>query len=108
MYSIVKKSGTDSVTTYAINYNACTAEGVAVELPDKKGTILLVRCRKGALFCRIFSKEISERLDTPAAFFAASSIEEMLEKNPVALTEAALRCGASNEMSGIEILEVFS
>lgn len=57
MYSIVKKSGTDSVTTYAINYNDCTAEGVAVELPDKKGTILLVRCRKGALFCRIFQKK---------------------------------------------------
>ena len=98
----------ENVKMVPIEVNGASAEGVSVNIPGTELEILQVRCTRGMLFCGIFNAEVLEKLNFPAALFSAPHFEDMLERKPVFLTEAAKAIGAKAEMSGAELLALFS
>lgn len=94
---------------YLLDNNAGdTALGISVDVPDTDLHILQVRCGKGMMFCGIFDKNVLSALHIPAAVFSAPWFDDMMERRPVFLTAEALHIGASPEMTGAELLTVFS
>lgn len=91
-----------------IETNGYSAEGISVNVPDSELEILQIRCTHGMLFCGIFDKEMLGKLNFPAAVFSAPDLKAMLERKPVYLTPAALAIGASEEMTGAELVACFS
>lgn len=91
-----------------IKVNDSTAEGILVDIPDSQLEILQIRCTHGMLFCGIFDKSMLEKLNFPAAVFSAPHFENMLKDKPLFLTEAAHNLGASKEMTGSELVVLFS
>lgn len=91
-----------------IEANRCSAEGISVNVPDSELEILQLRCTHGMLFCGIFDREVLEKLNFPAAVISAPRFEDMLERKPVYLTPAAVSMGATEEMTGAELIECFS
>ncbi len=85
-----------------------TALGISVDVPDTTLHILQVRCDRGMMFCGIFDKSVLSALHIPAAVFSAPWFDDMMERKPVFLTDEALQMGAAPEMTGAEILAVFS
>lgn len=84
------------------------AEGIATNIPDSELYILQVRCAHGMLFCGIYHPDVLEKLKFPAAIFSAPKLEDMMERKPVFLTQAALDKGASPDMTGAELVALFS
>jgi uncharacterized protein YunC (DUF1805 family) len=60
------------------------------------------------LFCGIFSSDVLEKLDFPAAVFSAPAFPDMMERKPVFLTSKAVAMGAATDMTGEELLILFS
>ncbi len=107
-YSIQLSGENGSVSTYSITCGGCIAQGIAITVPGEKGQILAINCNNGMLFCRIFDAGIADKLDLPAAVFSAPTIADMLKNKPVALSAAAERILATKEMTGLEIIKLFS
>lgn len=96
------------ITIVPIETNGCKAEGVSVGIPGTELEILQIRCERGMLFCGIFDKTVLEKLNFPAAVFSAPHFADMLERRPVWLTSAARSLGATEEMTGAELIACFS
>ena len=98
----------ENVKIVPIEANGVTAEGVSVNIPGTPLEILQVRCANGMLFCGIFDQKVLEKLNFPAAVFSAPHFSDMLERKPNFLTTAAKQRGASEDMTGAEIIVCFS
>lgn len=105
---LTKLSEIDHTAIYEIQAGKHRSTGVSVTIPGTELEILQVRCARGMLFCGIFSSEVLEKLNVPAAVFSAPRLEDMLERKPVFLTEAAKAAGATEAMNGAELLMLFS
>ncbi len=98
----------DNVKFVPIEASGVTAEGVSVSIPGTPREILQVRCTNGMLLCGIFDQKVLEELDFPAAVFSAPHFSDMLERKPIFLTTAAKQRGATEDMTGEEIIGCFS
>lgn len=107
-YMIQQTSENESVNTYSIVCEDCTAQGITIRVPDSTGSILAVRCSHGMLFCRLFDCSVAERIGLPAAIFAAPTLDDLLKNKPVALSDAAVRAGATMDMTGTELIKLFT
>ena len=54
------------------------------------------------------NEEVLEKLDFPAAVFSAPAFSDMMERKPVFLTTKAVSIGAAMDMTGEELLVLFS
>lgn len=75
--------------------------------PGDEGDRRLYRCRKGLLLCGLFSPEKIDSIDFPACVFAAPEFKDMLANKPLFVSAKARRMGVTEEMTGMEIAEVF-
>ena len=105
---IQKEMQLDNTVIYDLSAGECHARGLAVNIPDTELNILQARCKNGMLFCGIFSKEVLEKLDFPAAVVSAPAVADMMERKPVFLTSKAMAMGATMNMTGEELLVLFS
>ena len=105
---VQKEIQLDNTAIYDISSGECNAQGIAVNIPNTELKILQVRCKSGMLFCGLFSKEVLEKLDFPAAVFSAPAFSDMLERKPLFLTSKAIAMGATTDMTGEELLVLFS
>ena len=105
---IQKEIQLDNTVIYDLSVGECHARGIAVNIPNTELNILQARCRNGMLFCGVFSKEVLEKLDFPAAVFSAPAFSDMMERKPVFLTSKAVSIGAAMDMTGEELLVLFS
>lgn len=105
---IKKICDVDYTTIYDISVGEHTASGIETNIPDTELYILQVRCTHGMLFCGIFAPEVIEKIQFPAAVFSAPRFEDMLERKPVYLSKSAIEMGATAEMSGEELISLFS
>ena len=60
------------------------------------------------LFCGIFDKSVVEKLQFPAAIFSAPKFEDMMKNKPVYLSKAAVVLGATADMTGLDLVSLFS
>lgn len=107
-YTICKNGENGWVTTHEITCRKGVAQGISIGVPDSQASILSIRCQHGMLFCRLFDISVANKIGLPAAVFAAPAMEDMLKNKPVALSDAAVAAGATAEMTGLEIVEIFS
>ena len=105
---IQKEVQLDNTVLYDLSAGECHAQGIAVNIPNTELNILQARCKNGMLFCGVFSKEVLEKLDFPAAVFSAPAFSDMMERKPVFLTTKAVSIGAAMDMTGEELLVLFS
>ena len=105
---IQKEIQLDNTVIYDLSVGECHARGIAVNIPDAELNILQARCKNGMLFCGIFSRDVLEKLDFPAAVFSAPAFSDMMERKPVFLTSKAVSIGAAMDMTGEELLVLFS
>jgi uncharacterized protein YunC (DUF1805 family) len=101
---IEKKLESGGTTVYDLTVNGVCVPGFATNIPGTELQILQVRCRRGMMFCGLFSTEVLAKLNFPAAVFSAPRFEDMMERRPIYLTDAARALGATMEMTGAEML----
>lgn len=107
-YSMKETAKSGSVMTYSIICEGCEAQGIAIRVPNSSASILAVNCSHGMLFCRLFDCGVAGKIGLPAAIFAAPTMEDLLKNRPVALSEAAVAAGATEKMTGLELIKLFS
>lgn len=107
-YCIKENGVCGTVVSYEILCGEKKAQGVAIGVPDSQSSILSICCQHGMLFCRLFDVAVANKIGLPAAIMAAPFMEDMLKNTPVALSDAAIAMGATTEMTGAEIVELFS
>lgn len=107
-YSISKINTTDTAELCEISVDNKRALGISVNIPGTELQILQIRCRKGMLFCRVFDTSVIEKFQFPAAIFSAPKFEDMLKNNPIHLSKAAVALGATADMTGRELVKLFS
>jgi uncharacterized protein YunC (DUF1805 family) len=107
-YSISKINTTDTAELCEISVENKRALGISVNIPGTELQILQIRCQKGMLFCRVFDTSVVEKLQFPAAIFSAPKFEDMLNNNPIHLSKAAVALGATADMTGRELVKLFS
>jgi uncharacterized protein YunC (DUF1805 family) len=105
---IEKKTELGGTVVYNLSVGDTHVPGFATNIPNTTLHILQARCRNGMLFCGLFSREVLEKLNFPAAVFSAPAFSDMMERNPVYLTPAARELGATEEMTGEQLLVLFN
>ena len=105
---VQKEIQQENTALYDLSVGRCHAQGIAVNIPNTELNILQARCKNGMLFCGIFSRDVLEKLDFPAAVFSAPAFSDMMERKPVFLTSKAIAMGATTDMTGEELLVLFS
>ena len=83
------------------------ALGIKIEL--RKAPLILIRAEKGFLACGYFNPNTIDLLEDKAVIIPhVSNFEEMLEKKPSYVSREARKIGAKLNMTGREILELFT
>ena len=95
-------------TVVAIEADGIAATGVSVNLPGTEICIHQVRCALGLILCGAFSTDFADGKDVPMALFTMPLITDMLERTPKHLNPAALALGATPEMTGAQLMKLFS
>ena len=99
---------TDTVSHYRYDVNNVFAEGVEISLPGSEQFFLAITCSHGMLACRLADVAVSDRLNLPIAIFSAARLDNMLEGKPVSLSQRAMEMGATIDMTGEELVLLFS
>lgn len=99
------------MTKYAnirkIELNEKEVTGITVSIPGTEKNVLQIRCKNGMLLCGLFSPEKIDSIDFAACVFSAPEFSDMLSSKPVFVSEKAKALGATCEMTGAEIAELF-
>lgn len=103
---LIAESGDTAL--YAIRSGEYEALGVSTFVRDCNGTMLQITCPHGLLVCRAFSTGFFDKIHVAMAVFAAPTFEAMLNANPVELSSRAIEKGATTEMTGADIVRLFS
>ncbi|MBC7114997.1 MAG: hypothetical protein PWR09_1073 [Archaeoglobi archaeon] len=78
--------------------------GISIEMENSK--LLIIKAEKGIIGCGFISIDAAEKFgEAVAVISGVSSIEEMLEKPVVKVSEKARELGIKEGMSGKEALE---
>ncbi len=88
-----------------------TKNGAALGIKIKLRTtpLLLIKAEKGYLACGYFNPNTIELIGDRAVIIPkVSSFSEMLNKKPVFVSKEARKLGARLNMTGREILEIFT
>ena len=107
-YLIEKISEDSGTTIYTVRYEDLEAQGLDCLLPDSDKSMLVIQCRHGMLLCRLFNTPVFSQLNIAAAIFSAPKLKDLLENKPLGLSEPAIAMGATTEMTGLELLKLFS
>ena len=99
---------TDTVSHYRIDVDKAIAEGIEISLPGSEQYFLAITCSHGMLACRLADVAVSDRLNLPIAIFSAARLENILEGKPVSLSQKAAEMGATTDMTGEELVVLFS
>ena len=88
-----------------------TKKGAAlgIKIMLRKAPLLIIKAEKGYLACGYFNPNTIELLEDRAAIIPhVSNFEEMLSKKPSYVSPEARKLGARLNMTGRDILEIFS
>ncbi|MCL2497709.1 MAG: hypothetical protein FWF06_03740 [Symbiobacteriaceae bacterium] len=102
----VFKSASSAI--YRLVVGEYEVEGVEVSLPGTSQFLLTINCQHGMLACRLVDLSVSDRLNLPLAIFSAARLENILIGKPVMLSQSAVSMGATKEMTGAELVSLFS
>lgn len=97
-YTTVKKIVVDGIETV----------GITTKLPGVDNEILQLRCKNGIMLCGIFSASVLDILKVSGCIFSAPKFDDMLEKAPKAISKKAVEMGVTGNMTGREIIKLFS
>lgn len=100
----MKQEGIDIVELHAGKH---LVKGVSVEIPGTGKNVLQIKCKKGLLLCGLFSPDKIDTIDFPACVFSAPEFSDMLERKPIFISAKARQLGVTEEMTGIEIVDIF-
>ena len=87
------------------DYNA---EGLEIRLPGSDAYFLYINCKRGVLACRLANLEVFEKLQLPITIFSAARLNDILIGKPVSLSQNAINMGAGMDMTGAQLIELFS
>lgn len=90
-----------------IDINGKEVTGISVSIPGTEKNVLQIRCEKGMLLCGLFSPEKIDSIDFAACVFSAPEFSDMLSSKPIFVSEKAKTLGATCEMTGTEIADLF-
>ena len=95
-----------AVTDNMAGQNACV--GVSIAIPGTEQAIQLIHCNRGILCCGVLSHEVMEALDASVCLFRAPEIQDILIAKPIYVSPKARELGASEELTGQEIMALFA
>lgn len=98
----------ESVTHVRIKVGDYCAEGTEIRLLNSDVYFLFINCKRGVLACRLANLEVSERLKLPIAIFSAARLDDILTGKPFSLSQNAIDLGATMDMTGTQIIGLFS
>jgi len=97
-----------SSTIYRLVVGEHEVEGVEISLPGTSQFFLAINCKHGMLACRLADASVSDRLNLPIAIFSAARLDNILTGKPVMLSQGAVQMGATSDMTGAELVALFS
>lgn len=107
-HKLEKVSQAGNIEVFRVTCGGAVAYGASTYIPDEDAYMHQISCAHGLLLCRIFDREAIERDHTVAAILPAPTAEDLLRNKPVFVSTAAQSMGASCDMTGAELVELFS
>ncbi len=95
-----------SITEEAVAGSVYT--GVSIAIPETERVIQVIRCRRGLLCCGIVSQEAVEAIGAAVCLFRAPALKDLLYEKPFYISSKARELGASENLTGQEIVTLFS